>query len=256
MTPFPITYCLFTSNKGHFGKSTFTESLDSFSRALPLSQYEARLAHIKVSDNGMDANEMRRSLELCGFEVIMSYGNWSHADAIGSHQTEYLKDMAVVYNSVKTPYVLHAEDDFQVSCYRGELAEHLATAIRLLESDTDLLQVRICRFSNEIARIRGLMAKHGIDGRVNEIDSSHFRHNDLSLHPSLFRARDLRAAVLTTIRTNLPKHVEMGLSQALKLISLSDTPFACLNPDNIRVGHIGVQTDAERDDLTKPLIAT
>lgn len=256
MTPFPITYCLFTSNKGHFNRSTFAESLDSFGRALPLSQYEARLAHIKVSDDGVDANKMRQLLELRGFEVIMSYGNWSHSDPANSHQTGYLRDMAKVYNRIQTPYVLHAEDDFQISCYRGELTEHLATAIRLLESDNDLLQVRVCRFSNEASRIRGLMAKHGIDGKVKEIDSSHFRHNDLSLHPSLFRTRDIRAAVLTTMRTNLPKHVEMGLSQALKLISLSDVPFACLNPDNIRVGHIGVQTDAERDDLTKPLIAT
>lgn len=259
MTPIPITFSLFTSTKGHFGKSTFTRTLDSFSQSLPLSEYAARIAHIKVSPGEQSiADEMRYNLERRGFRVLMTEGAWSHGDATNSHQLGYLADMLKVYgdNGIRTPYVLHVEDDFLVRCYSGTYIQQLQIALNLLEEQSDLMQVRICRFSDELDRINGLRAKHGIDGRAEWFDKNHFRHNDLSLHPSIFRARDIRAAVLLTLKTNLPKHVEMGMSHAFKLNSQSPLPFACLNPYYIRVGHIGCATEAEQDDLSQPLLAT
>lgn len=260
MTPIPITFCLYTSTKGHFNKSTYRDTLDSFNEALSLSSYADRVAHIKVSP-GEDniAHDMKVNLQYRGFRVFMTEGAWSHGDSVNnSHQLGYLNDMLTVYgsDSLKTPYVLHIEDDFIIKSYSSSFIRQLKIALEMMDSKSDLMQVRICRFSNELERINGLYKKHGIDGKAYEVDKDHFRHNDLSLHPSVFRTRDIRAAVLLTLKTNIPKHVEMGMSYAFKLMSQSDVPFACLNPEVIRVGHIGCATEAERDDLSKPLIAT
>jgi len=257
MTPIPITFCLFTSTKGHFSRSTYVRTLDSFNQSLPLSEYAARVAHIKVSPGEQNiAYEMKRNLELRGFKVLMTEGAWAHANE--SHQLGYLTDMLKVYgdDGIRTPYVMHVEDDFLIRCYSTTYIQQIQTAILLLEEQSDIMQVRVCRFSNELDRINGLRAKHGIDGRAAWGSRDHFRHNDLSLHPSIFRARDIRAAVLLTLKTNLPKHVEMGMSHAFKLNSQSPLPFACLNPYYIRVGHIGTATEAEEDNLNEPLIAT
>ncbi len=116
------------------------------------------------------------------------------------------------------------------------------------------MQVRIPRYTNEFARINRLKETHRLD-RGAEMGVSHFRHNDFSANPSLYRTRDIRAALLITMRTNLPKHIEHGLAEALKLMSYARYPFACFDPAQVRIGHIGVKI-GEEDDITKDLICS
>lgn len=192
-------------------------------------------------------------LEKRGFVVSQPRGDWRHGDA--SHQEEYLKDMFGLVGTVITPYLLHVEDDWIIAPYTHTLDYWLHEATSLLASCPEIVQVRIPRFTNEFDRIRGLHAKHGIDGRAAWGGSDKwFGANDWSNHPYVARTRDLRAALTFVMSTNLPKHSEHGLGPAMKLLSGAPLPFACFNPDMIRVGHLGVAHPEEEDDLCKPLL--
>jgi hypothetical protein len=101
-----------------------------------------------------------------------------------------------------------------------------------------------------------LKAKHGIDGKAEwSKGEEFFYHNDWSNNPFVARARDFRAALQCVFKTNLPKHTEDGLGTAMKLLSDSELPFICFDPNRIRCCHIGTKPEDE-DDPTKPLFAT
>lgn len=255
MTPIPITFCLMTTTKGHFGvKDRFGQTLRSFDAAFPLAEYSSRVAHIKVSpDEDVRMEAMTEAIKLHGFDVWRTRGVWAHGQ--DSHQLEYIKDALKMVDQIKTPYVLMVEDDWQVKTYSGDLIDYLKRGVQYLEEDPGLVQVRIPRWSNELTRINGLMAKHGLKRFATKADEYHFRHDDFSMNPALYRTRDLRAALHFVTVTNMPKHIEHGLGEALKLVSgYPAGHFACFNPDKIRIGHIGV-LPGEEDDLTKPLIS-
>jgi len=255
MTPAPLTFALATTTKGHFGvKSRFIETLDSFNRAFPLSQYAALVAHIKISPGESEqASHMRDELDRRGFDVLISEGEWSHGAE--SHQLNYIADALRITNSIKTQYVLFCEDDWAVQPYDGEFIEYIDRAISYLEDDPSCMQVRIPRWSNEPDRIRGLMKKHGLNRWAHSEDQWHFTHDDFSMNPAFYRTRDLRAALMLTQITNLPKHIEHGVGHALKMLSGADTShFACFEPAKIRIGHLGT-LPGEEDPLDKPLYA-
>lgn len=254
MNKIPLTFCLFTTTKGHFDfKTRYIETLDSFNKALPLNEYADRLAHVKVSPG--EENEAKQINDVLRnkyhFEVVMSDGVWKHGDQ--SHQTGYIDDCIKLYSLVKTPYVFHCEDDWKVKCYHRELIDYVHLAISYLENNPDLLQVRIARVSNEAARIDNLRFKHGLNRLSHACDADHFYHNDLSMNPSFFRTRDLRNALMLVLKTNLPKHIEHGLRESLCLMSrYPERVFSCFDTDMIRVGHIGTKI-GEEDNLDKRL---
>lgn len=256
MNPIPITFCLMTTTKGHFGvKDRFEQTLRSFDAALPLAEYAARIAHIKVSpDEDVRMESMTTEIKLHGFDVWRTRGTWSHGQ--DSHQLEYLKDTLKMVNEVKTPYVLMVEDDWQVKTYQGNFIDYLKRGVEYLEQDPGLVQVRIPRWSNELDRINGLMTKHNLPRFARRADEYHFRNDDFSMHPSLYRTRDLRAALHFVAKTNMPKHIEHGLGEALKIVSgYPAGHFACFNPDKIRIGHLGT-LPGEEDPLDKPLFSS
>jgi len=256
VTPIPVTVCLMTTTKGHFGvTSRYLSTLDSFEKALPFLHYRERLAHIKDSGESSEAlASMRGSLFARGFPSWVTEGKWSHGTE--SHQLEYVKDSFRIVNNVKTSYVLMLEDDWLLKVYEGEFIDYVRKALDLFEADSSLVQIRIPRYSNEVERINGLKQKHGLDRAAVGYNDTFFYSNDFSANPAFYRTRDLRAALAVTSDTNLPKHIEHGLGVALKLISRrSQTPFACFYPEKIRIGHIGTRP-GEEDDLDKPLIAT
>jgi hypothetical protein len=256
MTPIPITFALMSTTKGHFDvKTRYRDTLDSFNRALPLSEYHSRIAHIKVSGNeNAVAADMMTECERYGFKVWLTDGEWSHGS--DTHHLGYLNDLLKVSNDVKTPYVLVVEDDWGLLVREGEFIEHLQRAISWLDEDPTLMQVRIPRFANEGDRIRNLMQKHGLYRWAFDVDQYHFRHDDFSANPSLYRTRDLRAAIILTLVSSLPKHIEHGLGMALKTLSYTNgSQFACFNPAKISISHQGTPIGQE-DSITQPLIAT
>ena len=256
MTPIPVTVCLMTTTKGHFGvTSRYLSTLESFNKALPLSYWEERIAHIKDSGESVSGLvEMEAELWRAQFETLISKGQWSHGTE--SHQLNYLHDATKTINEVRTPFVLMLEDDWSLKVYEDDFLKYVNLAARYLDDDPFLIQVRIPRFSNERERINRLKQKHNLDRSAVDHDDHSFLHNDFSMNPAFYRTRDLRAALALLASTNLPKHVEHGLGEALKIISMRPaTPFACFNPDKIRVGHTGTRP-GEEDDLNRPLIAT
>ncbi len=256
MTPIPITFCLMTTTKGHFGiKTRHEETIRSFDKALPLSQYAARHAHIKVSESEDTLmSSMAMSLKIAGFDVWRTKGEWSHGQ--DSHQIEYIKDATKMVDQIKTPYVLMCEDDWGIHTYEGDLLDYLRRGVQYFEEDPGLVQVRIPRWINELDRINGLMAKHGLKRFARKADDYHFRHDDFSMNPALYRTRDLRASLHFVAVSNLPKHIEHGLGEALKLVSgYPVAHFACFSPDKIRIQHLGT-LPGEEDTADKPLIAS
>lgn len=251
----PISLCLFTSTKGHFGiKIRYQETIQSLSANIPLSYFANKVAHIKVSPGEEAiAVEMTQKLEGYGFKVYSTTAIWSHGQ--NSHQIEYLSDMLKIYSLPelqKTKYVFALEDDWLLKS--DNFIKDVDFTISLFEQNPDLLQVRIPRYSNEFDRINGLYTKHGIQGVAKKASDKHFWHNDFSMNPSLFRLRDLRNALVLLHRApNLPMHVEHGLGAALKFLSMANTPFAALT--TARIAHIGTPTGQE-DDINKELMAT
>lgn len=255
MTPIPITLALMSTTKGHFGiKTRYIDTLNSFDRVLPLSEYAARIAHIKVSDNeNVVASDMMTECEKRGFRVLMTDGDWSHGS--DTHHLGYLNDLLKVVNEVKTPYVLVVEDDWHIVVREGEFIDHLQRAISWLDEDSSLMQVRISRFANEADRICNLMNKHGLSRWAHNVDEYHFVHDDYSANPSLYRARDLRAAIVMTFVSSLPKHIEHGLGTALKTLSyVQGSQFACFNPIKVSISHQGTKP-GEEDSLDQPIYA-
>lgn len=255
MSSIPVTLCLMTTTKGHFGvTSRYLSTIESFRSALPLSYWGDRIAHIKDSGESPGASiEMDYQLQTDRFQVIFSMGQWSHGAE--SHQIGYLRDVMTVINEVSTPFVFMLEDDWSLKVYEDDFLKYVNLAARYLDKDPYLVQVRIPRFTNERERIDRLKQKHNLDRKTWGHDDHSFLHNDFSMNPAFYRTRDLRAALALVASTNLPKHVEHGLGEALKIISMRPaTPFACFNPEKIRVGHTGTRP-GEEDDLTKPLLA-
>ncbi len=253
-----LTLCLFTSTLGHFGRTDiYRQTVTSLLSQVPGDSWGAKLAHIKSSGSASEAEEMGRWLNSQEFAVMVGEGGWKHGDQ--SHQTGFLADMWSLINWVQTPYFVLEEDDWAWQAYDHEVEYWLHEAVTMLDEDPELVQVRIARYSNEAARIKGLKAKHGIDASVYEGRMPHsFRHSDYSNNPSIFRTRDFRAALrIMKLRPDaIPNHSEHGLGMALKTLSSSQTPFACFNPERIRCGHLGVARPEEADDLSKPLLAS
>lgn len=256
MTRSPITLCLYTSTRGHFGGSTYQETVTSLLSQVSADTWGAMIAHVKVSTGDeARAQEMSEWLHEQGFYVANTTQDWRHGDQ--THQDGYLQDALRVTSLVKTPFLMHHEDDFLLRPYAANLNAHLYQAVVQLEEDPELMQVRIPRYSNEVERILGLRAKHGIDGRAEwSTNRKWFRHNDLSMNPFIARTRDMRAAFRLVMMSNLPKHIEHGTAAALKVLSSSPLPFACFNPESLRCGHIGVARPEERDNLNQSLLAT
>ncbi len=250
MIKIPLTVCLFTSSKGHFSvKTRWRDTVASFDRALPLSEYEHRIAHIKRSP-GDDVFEMSAELTAAGFEVIISDGRWVHGGQ--THQSGYLEDCLTVYSRVKTPYVLHLEDDWSLCVSDGEFADWVRRALHLMRDDADLMQVRLARWANEFDRINGLKAKHNLPWRAQEADQWHFRHSDFSMNPSFMATRNIRAAVLLALKGSETPHVEHSTGNVLRAFSNVELPFACFDPAKIHVCHRGTLL-GEEDHPTNPL---
>lgn len=247
----PITICLFTTSKGHFGRTDrYLQTLNHLNSQIPLNQFGGLIANIKVSPEDADSEllvKMRNDLKGFGFTVYESVAGWKHHDE--SHQNEYGKDIISTYlRKIDTEYVLHLEDDFLFCAQQKDLLYWFHRSIKLLEEDPDLLQVRFARFTNEYQRINRLKFKHGIDAACEDgDDDTWFRHNDFSLNPSIFRTRDIRAAVILWQRNmkQTGNHVEMGFSQAVKYFSQKKLCFAFFHTVFVKTAHIGCKIGEE-----------
>lgn len=259
MNKIPINICLFSSTKGHWGRANiYLKTIKDLNRQIPLRNFSGLFAHVKITPGQeIEFEAMKKNLESYDFKVLSSVASWSHGEE--SHQQQYLNDLIKIYTNPEVlgnEYVLHLEDDWCLyPLDGGDLLKWFNNGVKLLSNNPNILQVRFPRFYNEDQRILGLKAKHGIDGKVDwNRDSTHFLTNDFSLNPSIFRGRDLRAAIiLMGLTKQFEIHVEHGFGRALKLFGLHETPLAVLNPQGIKAIHTGAPVGEE--DTEEPLFS-
>lgn len=246
-----LTVCLYTTTQGHWKiKTRFKTTVSSLQKQVKRKRV-TYLASIKKSP-GDDAvcEEMKAWLEKRGFEVSVEEGAFSHHQ--DSHQIGYLNDMARLTLLAKTPYVLHLEDDWVLGCEKGSVWEKIEMAIDILEEHQQAIQVRIPRYSNEPDRINNLPVKHGIQTRAMRLNESFWTTSDWSNNPFIARTRDLRAALIIVNMSDIPKHAEHGLKEAMVILSCFEFPMVIFDPSVIRCAHIGTKKGDE-DDIKKPL---
>ena len=73
----PISICLYTSTKGHFGRfDCFHKTVESLLSNFPKEFWGGLFAHIKIGEGDtIKANEMLDWLKLHGFTVLSNEGN-------------------------------------------------------------------------------------------------------------------------------------------------------------------------------------
>ena len=247
-----LTVCLYTTTQGHFKiRDRFKTTVLSFQKQVKNKQV-AYLASIKKSPgDDVVCAEMKGWLEKKGFEVSVAEGSFSHGQE--SHQIGYLNDIGRLMLLVKTPYVLHLEDDWVLGCKKGSVWDKIEMAIDILEEHQQAIQVRIPRYSNEPDRINNLPIKHGIQTSATRLNDNFWTTSDWSNNPFIARARDLRAALIIINMSDIPKHSEHGLKEAMVILSCFEFPLVIFDPSVIRCAHIGTKKGDE-DDIEKPLL--
>jgi len=248
----PLAICLFTTTKGHHGiKTRWKETIQDLNTQIPLKNFSGLFANIKATNEAEESDAVEIADYLYtnyGFENHTAVFPWKHGD--NSHQVGYLGDIFHIYNLpqvLKHQYVLHLEDDWKIRAEDGDLVKSIYKAIKLLEENPNILQVRFPRFFNEFTRINGLSQKHGIDTWSRDFNDDFFVHSDFSLNPSIFRSRDLRNATLLMNKnaTNFGSHVEHDFGRALKYFSHPQENLACFYPDKVRCYHLGAPLGQE-----------
>jgi hypothetical protein len=252
MNKIPVNYVIMTSTKGHFGLSTHEETVNHLNSQLPLGLFAQKIVHIKVSDDTKEKEVgMIDFFAKHNFNIKTSYTHqWRHND--GSHQQGYLSDLTKVFGLADTqdvPYTLITEDDFLLSTSNGEPLEYFITkGVKILQSDPNIVQIRIPRFNNEFDRINGLKIKHNLDWRADkywndDYSKDVFACSDWSNNVYLCRTRDLNIATMLIEKfpSTFGQHSEHSTAAAMRLLSRVELPFCVFWPDKIRCFHIGAE---------------
>lgn len=185
MTKLPITLCLFTSTKGHFGhKDVYLTTLSHLARQIPLCDFAARVAHIKVSEgDSVLGDEMEYELKLRGFTVVRTTKNWSRGM---EHQNQYVADiitLSKVPQVYDAPFILWLEDDSVMQPNKMSLETTLARMTTQLEIDPDIVSWRFLRRC-DWATSQG----------IQEVRDQTFFSEHFNFQPLIMRARDFYLA--------------------------------------------------------------
>lgn len=231
---------LFTSTKGHFGRKDIylITVKDLLSRA---NIFYNKTAHIKRSQND-DAvfDDMHRNLSELGFNVIWTFGEWSHNNP--SHAYEYTKDIVKMFNDSnvnKCEYSCFWEDDWTLRVtngFRNSISRLLYEGIGILYENPELLSVR---FNSQPYEKDKVINK---EGYLLQAENYTPWGPTFTFQPTIVRTRDMKIAYNLIARNwNHFKdiHIELASGIALKNLTTSPTPFAFFDYDLVRAIHIG-----------------
>lgn len=215
MTNLPISICLFTSTKGHFGHSTYLDTLRHLDRQIPLSQFGKRYAHIKVSSDQRDEGvAMELALMDRGFAVDATVGDWSRGM---SHQNAYLLDQRKASQSrvlQSQPFMLLLEDDSVMECHTYSLADCLSRMVTALEEPL-IMSTRFIR-------------RCDWDGGVPVLDKTEttFFSPHFDFQPAVIRSRDyLIANKVIEDNWESLKHLQCEMVMRMALDTMSRAPL-------------------------------
>lgn len=154
----PISLCFFTTTKGHHGiKNRYEEVLNGFNDQIPFSNFSYLHANIRITSkykNSTYLSEMQSKISSHGFSLSLVDGDYKHASE--QKMIGYLNDMVNMYNLYEVainPFIMHLEDDWLFHSYDGNLINYMLNAVKVLDNNPNILQVRFPRFSNEKQRI-------------------------------------------------------------------------------------------------------
>ena len=146
----PISLCFFTTTKGHYGLGNrYEETLSSFNNQIALSNFSYLHANIRITskhENSSFLTEMKSKISSYGFFLSLVEGDYKHASE--QKMVGYLNDMVNSYNLyevAKNPFIMHLEDDWLLHPYDGALINYILNAMKVLNNNHDILQVRFPR---------------------------------------------------------------------------------------------------------------
>lgn len=244
----------FTTTKGHYGRQhhwkdtylSFKEKMftGSFVHCMPLINIVRSKGHDEVfqemisffKEDGVDAKN-----------ILVRDSEWKHHDV--SFHSGYLLDFLNVYSQpqiLDCDYVFHLEDDWEIINDDSITnSSNLYDMIMYLEKNPSTMQVKLCREKDEIKRIRSLPDILKFKKTVKDIDKKIFQHSDLfSFNPHINRPRDIYLAVnycnsIYKQNALLQQNYEMGFTEIIVRMSLTDTPFAALKHEYLPIKHTG-----------------
>lgn len=256
MSQLPLQICLFTTTKGHWGiKDRYKATVEDLDAQIGGS-VGFKNVHIKIDPSEKDlAVGMIDFLSSKGYNTVTTEGTFAHQKE--SHQIGFINDihkMLTLESGNLQEYTLVVEDDWTIRSYEISLSVRLFWAINMLKNYSNLMQVRIPRFTNEFERINKLEQKHGIKTRAEYFENGGFIHGDWSNNPFICRTRDLRAAMILVMKNPqiFGQHSEHSISLAMKYLSYAELPFLSPLPTEARCFHQG-SPFGEEDNLDQPL---
>lgn len=238
MIKLPISVCLFTTTKGHYGCTTlYQDTLNHLNRQIPLSQFGALVAHIKVSIGGESIGDSIESdLKGRGFLVLKTTGDWKRGE---SHQQEYLRDMNTIARNQTVqsqPYMLLLEDDSSFACHKTDLLDCLSRMIGVLENDMNVTSSRFLR-SNDL-----------FTTPMTGTEKDYFWAAHFNFQPAILRSRDFFLAnkVLQNSWNEASKlHCETAMGLALNQLSYTDRNHMVWFPEYAEAYHIGIDNNTD-----------
>lgn len=223
------------TTKGHFGcRTIYRSTLDHFNRQIPLSLFNLRYAHIKITPGEEAiADIMRSDLESRGFIVGSETAPWTRGH---SHFTEYLKDQIKVSKDPRiydSQYVMFMDDDYPILCHRDPLLKVINRMKDMIGSDPDMLTIRFPREgeSQDHLRIEDDPSKDILWSK------------DVNWQPMVLRSRDFHR-LCKTIEDNwttaVQMHGEALWREVLAPMSRSIHKHAVWFPSYAEVANLGV----------------
>lgn len=234
----PISICLFTSTKGHWGHTdVYKTTLDHLDRQIPLGDFGARYAHIKISP-GEEAlgEQISTALSRRGFFVEKTVGAWKRGAV---HGQQYLLDQIKASQSPvlhRCPYMLFLEDDWVMNPHRANLRDTLSQMLSVLAHEPSVVSFRFLSATN--------LSSSPMLKKENDV----FWSPDFNYQPALLRTRDFYVAC-KFIEDNWNQlkdgHCEMVTKIALNILSRSEYRHLVWLPHYAEVHHLGEQNFEE-----------
>lgn len=143
----PITFMVFMTTKGHYNcRTLYKTTLDYIDAQLPLVQWGARVAHIKITPNEEAIGEiMKADLQARGFDVGTAIAPWERGQ---SHFCAYLQDQIKMSQHPAVsdnPFVYWTDDDYLPICHKDSFPYVLHRMTQLVSSSPDILTSRFLR---------------------------------------------------------------------------------------------------------------
>jgi hypothetical protein len=235
----PISLALFTTTKGHFGKTNIYKStINDLFFQVGVDFFASKVVHIKREEGDEEVfDEMFKFFNLFGFKILSTFGKWKHYDL--SHYIEHGKDIITLLSDEdiqKNQFVLWLEDDFLFRS-KNELLADLNLAVNILKEDANILNVRWLKNEEDMKLLQ-------INENSLNSDKCYFTHNDVfSFNPSIIRSRDAWYLARMFERfyfQNTHIHIERAATEFLKPIASRKTNiFSAFYLNCARAVHIG-----------------